>query len=220
MYNQTENLAKVDTELFNRITRLTDQIGAKEEHFNKLQTDYRKLASTWLLASLGASGYVLKSSLEIQIDHWYIVFSICMAASAGISILWMMDLKVYQKLLDCFFKEGFFLEIQNYQWLPPFRINIIRSQKSGEIPSKVQYYYFSSITILLLLGIVTIWNFKVFEDNIWGKIICSAIIFSIILALHISLVSKYLKSTKKFDSTEVGILLKDWEKKTGNEDVS
>ena len=215
MYDQKDSLSKVDAELFNKVMQLTEQIGDKEEHFNKLQTDYRKLASTWLLASLGASGYVLKSSAEIQFDYWYIIFGICLAASAGILILWMMDLKVYQKLLASFFKEGFYLEMQHYEWLPPFRINIVMSQKSGEIQSKVQYYYFSSITILLLLGTVAVGNFKIFEHDLLGKIICIFILLATVLAINIWLIANYIRGIRKFRNSEFGKQVEDWKTKTG-----
>src|SRR5579864_2335412 len=99
---QSEELKNVEPEVFDRVMRMVEQISSQENHFNDLQTQYRILASTWLLASFGACGYVLKTS-GLPYDHWYFVFGICMAASAGLGILWMMDLTVYQKLLGAYF---------------------------------------------------------------------------------------------------------------------
>lgn len=213
MLNQSEYLEKVDRDTFNRVMQLVEQIGDKEEHFNNLQTEYRKLASTWLLASLGACGYVIKSAKSLPYDHWYFVFGICIAASAGISILWMLDLRVYQKLLGAFFKEGFFLEMQHYKWLPPFRINIIASQKTGEIISKVQYYYVASISVLMVLSIIALWNFKVFAHEPVARIICTIILASLLLLIQVILLVRRFKTKKKFNTTEFGELLEKWSEK-------
>ena len=43
-----------------QVIQLVNHIGDQEKHFNGLETQYRLLASTWLLASLGAIGFLLK----------------------------------------------------------------------------------------------------------------------------------------------------------------
>ncbi len=213
MLDQSQNLEKIEDKTFNRVMQLVELIGDKEKHFNDLQTEYRKLASTWLLASLGACGYVIKSSSSLPYDHWYFVFGICIAASAGISILWMLDLRVYQKLLGAFFKEGFYLEMQHYKWLPPFRINIIASQKTGEIISKVQYYYFASISVLMALAIIALWNFKVFAHEPAARIICTIILASLLLSIQVILLVRRFKTKKKFNTSEFEVLLEKWNEK-------
>jgi hypothetical protein len=195
MMKQSNQLRNVDSELFDRVMRITEQIGNKEEHFNNLQTGYRKLASTWLLGAFAACGYVLKSDSDIPFDKWYFVFGICAAASGGLAILWMMDLKVYQKLLGAFFRQGVILELEYYRWLPPARINILRSQKTGKIQSKVQYFYFYSIVILQLLGIISIWNFGI---DVAYKIVFSSIIFSGVLTAQILFIRASAREREKF----------------------
>ena len=160
MIEHSKYLKEVDSELFDRVMRIIEQIGSQERHFNDLQTGYRKLASTWLLASFAACGYVLKSDSDIPFNKWYFVFGICIAATAGLSVLWLLDLKVYQKLLGAFFYQGVLLEFEYYKWLPPIRINVLRCQKTGDVRSKMQYFYFFSIVILQLLAIISIWNFS------------------------------------------------------------
>jgi hypothetical protein len=205
--------------------RIVEQISEKENHFNNLQTGYRKLASTWLLAAFGACGYMLKSGSDISsFDKWYFVFGICIAASLGLSVLWMMDLKVYQKLLGAFFFQGVLLELEYYQWLPPFRINTVRSQKTGEIRSKVQYFYFFSIVILQLLAIISIWNFNI---NLVSKIIYTVIISSAVLSAQIILLVVNVRRRREFHiqprkkvkndggKPTLGELIYQWELKTG-----
>src|ERR1700749_2334662 len=112
MLDQSKSLKDVPPHLFDRVMRITEQIGNQERHFNNLQSGYRKLASTWLLASFAACGYVLKSDSQIPFDKWYFVFGICTIASGGLAILWMMDLTVYQRLLGAFFGQGVILELE------------------------------------------------------------------------------------------------------------
>ncbi len=218
---QSKHLATVDKDLFERVMRMVDQISQHEMHFNDLQTQYRKLASTWLLAAFAACGYVLKSARELPFDEWYFVFGICMAASAGLSILWMMDLKVYQRLLGAFFAQGVYLELTYYDWLSPFRINIMRSQKTGEIRSKVQYFYFFSITVLQLLAIISLCNFKIFSNRPESKAFYSLIIAVITLTVLAVLLGTSIKRRKEFkevtrpDTKFMGKWIREWELKTG-----
>ncbi|SDD96518.1 hypothetical protein SAMN05216464_103182 [Mucilaginibacter pineti] len=210
MFKQSDALEKVDPELFSRVMQLSAQIGGKEEHFNNLQTEYRKLASTWLLAALGASGYLLQSSSGLPFDHWYIVFGVSVAASVGIAILWMLDLKVYQVLLDGFFKEGVRLESENYQWLPPFRINILCSQETGDIRTKVQYYYFCSIVLLLVLADISVWNIGTLAHLPGCRIAATLLIVLVMAGIQLKLFRAGLRDKKAFPGTEFGLLIGQW----------
>lgn len=209
MLKQSDHLANVDGELFNRVMEITKQIGDKEEHFNNLQTEYRKLASTWLLAALGACGYILQSTAALPFDHWFILFGIALAGSAGIAILWILDLRVYQVLLDTFFREGVRLETAYYKWLPPIRINIMRSQKTGDIRTKVQYYYFASITLLMIVGAVSVSNFKgwLFAERF--TMICALLLF--ILVVLWVLIRQSKTSARQFQESEFGLLIREWQ---------
>jgi hypothetical protein len=192
-------------------------------HFNDLQTQYRKLASTWLLAAFAACGYVLKSARELPFDEWYFVFGICMAASAGLAILWILDLEVYQKLLGAFFAQGVYLELTYYEWLCPFRINIMRSQRTGEVRSKVQYFYFFSITVLQLLAIIALCNWKIFGGHPDSKVLYSSAIAIITLTVLLWLRGNTIKRKKEFKNAfqkESGDLTKqivEWKLKTDAE---
>lgn len=216
MTASSQPLDKVDAALFERVTKLVDQIGDKEEHFNQLQTDYRKLASTWLLAAFGACGYSLKSTADLPFDEWYFVFGICLAASAGLGILWLMDLKVYQTLLGAFFIQGVLLELKYDSWLLPIRINIVLSQKTGEIVSKVQYYYFFSIVSLQFLEIIALWNFKSLKMHPTEKILYTLIILAALGAAQFVLLRRSISRKKHFNESELGRLINQWQLKMGN----
>jgi hypothetical protein len=222
MFDQSRHLAQVDKELFERVMKMIDQISDQEKHFNNLQAQYRKLASTWLLAAFAACGYILKSAGDLPFDEWYFVFGICMAASAGLCILWVMDLQVYQNLLSAFFKQGVLLELTYYEWLCPFRINIMRSQDTGEVRSKVQYFYFTSVAVLQLLAIIALCNFKIFADRPSSKILYSSVIAIIVLAIEGVLLWKTFQRRRDFKqvkgghSKELARLIRNWEIKTNS----
>lgn len=146
------NLSTPENEIFDRAFKIFSHLSEREEHFNKLETNYRLLASTWLLASLGAIGFILiKADKEsLPFDAWIIVSSICIVSSIGIFLLWILDLRVYHQLLVSVFVEGVILEHQ-FRWLPQIRNNMISSMDGGDVTKRVVLYY--SFTISLLLAI-------------------------------------------------------------------
>lgn len=95
---------------FDQLIELYNHIGEEERHFNTLELEYRKLASQWLLVSLGAIGFVLTKQELMPLNVWALVIAICIAASVGIFVLWLLDLKVYHELLHAAFVEGVALE--------------------------------------------------------------------------------------------------------------
>ena len=67
----TGDLAAIKPEVYDRVWKFVVEAGLQERHFNQLQTEYRKLASTWLLAAFGAIGLLLtNSSFALPIDTW------------------------------------------------------------------------------------------------------------------------------------------------------
>lgn len=65
-----------------------------ERHFNTVQSGYRTLASTWLLAAFAAIGFVLSTKLTLLVPRELVIAGIGMAASIGIYLLWIIDLLV------------------------------------------------------------------------------------------------------------------------------
>jgi hypothetical protein len=69
---------------------------AQCEHFNTLESTYRALASTWLLAAFAGIGFILK---DIHSERELYVAAIAAAGAVGILLLWLLDLMVYHRLL-------------------------------------------------------------------------------------------------------------------------
>lgn len=148
---------KKSTLTFEQLMAIYNHVGEEERHFNTIELEYRKLASQWLLVSLGAIGYVMTEKVSISIDAWILVIAICMAACVGIFILWMLDIKVYHQLLHAAFKEGVLLEDEHPELLPQIRNNMLASQTGGDIIKRVILYYFFSILLLLSIANISIW---------------------------------------------------------------
>lgn len=164
---------------FDKLMKVYDHIGEEERHFNELELEYRKLASQWLLVALGAIGFVLTKQEELPISNWLLVMGICVTASVGIFVLWMLDLKVYHELLHAAFKEGVYLEYKYPEMLPKVRINMLKSQHSGDIITKVMLFYFFSILLLIVIANISVWmyNNETFVVNVLINI------FSIVLLI-------------------------------------
>lgn len=142
---------------FDEVTSLIGHIGEEERHFNGLEMEYRKLASQWLLAALGAIGFVLSREHVMFIAPWVLVICISVAASVGILVIWLLDLKVYHELLHAAFKQGVRLETEYPEYLPPIRKGMVDSQTGGDVIKRVIFFYFFSILLLLIIANVSVW---------------------------------------------------------------
>ncbi len=142
--------------------------------------EYRKLASQWLLVSLGAIGFILSKN-ELPINTWALVIGICLAASIGILVLWLLDLKVYHELLHGAFREGVLLENEFPQILPQIRNNMVRSQKGGDIITKVILFYFFSILLLIAIANIAVW---IYVSMVWICLVCNIISLLLLVLIY------------------------------------
>jgi hypothetical protein len=139
-------------DLFEGVWKIVQECGEEERHFNQLQSVYRGLASTWVLGTLGAVGYLMFGK-ESKVEHPELLAAVvCSVGALGISLIWVLDLKVYHRLLVAVFKEGKKLE-DRFNWLPRFRTNMSEidrpigkdgtRQMTGRDPvrSKLAWYY-------------------------------------------------------------------------------
>ncbi len=144
-----------DQKTFEMVWAVVKECGEEERHFNNLQGVYRSIASTWLLGTFGAVGYLLFNKEPSPKDHHELLASlICLAGAFGVSMLWMLDLGVYHRLLVAVFEEGHELE-NEFQWLPRFRTNMAVRQRLQEDPvlKKLGYYYLGTIGVVLIAAL-------------------------------------------------------------------
>ena len=139
---------------FDRVWKIVIEIGLSERHFNELQGHYRVLASTWLLATFGAAGFVLTTQdIIVPIDRWALTSVIGLAGGVGLLLLWNLDLLVYARLLREWFREGLRLEAA-HPWLPQVRHGMILAfGKDGVSPSAAWFYIVGSSACIGLSGV-------------------------------------------------------------------
>jgi len=150
------SLDEVPADVFDRVWKIVTELGAYERHFNDIESRYRTLASTWLLAAFAAMGFVLSSTGPLPADPLLMVAALSIAGAAGVTLLWNLDLRVYHGLLDSAFRVGLELELA-YRWLPPLRRRMSRGpHEAGTYRSSVVYrvvwYYLGGNAALLIAG--------------------------------------------------------------------
>lgn len=129
-----------------------------ENHFNKLQSDYRSLASKWLLAIFAAVGFVLTETINWILPDAIVITLIGLAGAVGIWRLWLIDLGVYHRLLSAAFTCGVSLE-ERHKWLPPIRIFMTQTQRGGRARNRLVWYYVVGITMPLLISLSSLTAF-------------------------------------------------------------
>jgi hypothetical protein len=142
-YEQIATLS--NQELFTRVWNMVTEFGEEERHFNGLQSTYRSLASTWLLATFGAVGFLLSERMGAGKDSKLLIAAVGLASCLGIALLWTLDLLVYHRLLQAVFAEGVALE-KAFGWLPPFRQGMLKAHRGGVL-RKLVWFYLGSCSV-------------------------------------------------------------------------
>lgn len=181
-----------DKSLPEGVIEIYSNLGAYEQHFNEIQSKYRSLASTWLLATFAGIGFILSEKLNMTIPIDLTISAISVAGSIGIYLLWNLDHMVYHRLLESTFVECFKLE-DEYQWLPKAAHNMRIMQENGiGVSSRILLFYLVPQFVLYITAIYSYihWiDFCYFSMN-------STIILLLILLL-ISIIRDMYASTKK-----------------------
>lgn len=142
------------------------EIGLSERHFNTVQEKYRLLASSWLLATVAAGSYLIANESDFEpLSGSCLAASLAFMGSVGISLLWIVDIKVYQRLLSSHYAEGLMLE-DAQAWLPMIRLRI-RNHFKGSVPLLISIYYIGSTAFLNVLGCLAISLFLSRETESW-----------------------------------------------------
>ncbi len=162
------------------------------EHFNSLESTYRTLASTWLLAAFAGIGFILK---DIDSQHGPLfIAAVAGAAAVGIFLLWLLDIMVYHRLLGAAFAEQMALE-KRHKWLPQVAHGMMGAHGGSGVVPKVVWFYIASYTLLigigsvaLVLGAVPDWDLS---TQLLGMVGCFVLFGSTVaLYMHSSATSR------------------------------
>lgn len=167
----TEKATTPDDQIWNIYKSLMEQC----QHFNSLESTYRALASTWLLAAFAAIGFVLK---DIQHGNWVLyIAAIAGAAAVGIFLLWLMDLMVYHRLLGAAFAEQIALE-REHEWLPKVAHGMMSAHGGAGVIPKIVWFYIAPY--ILLVGIASVATIRGATPT-WSipiQVLCIAVCFA------------------------------------------
>lgn len=143
--------SKID-EYFEESWQIYSELGEYERHFNNLQSGYRNLASTWLLAVFAGIGFVLVQQFKVTLPVEPIIAAIALAGSTGIYLLWNLDQMVCQRLLEAIFAESYQME-KDLKWLPKVHINMktMTEDVAAEVPFTAFLFFLAPQFILLII---------------------------------------------------------------------
>lgn len=156
---------------------LTDQCA----HFNSLESTYRSLTSTWLLATFGGIGFVLQEQASLTLYVPYLIAAIAYAGAAGVLLLWLLDLGVYHKLLSSAFSEQLRLEKQN-TWLPQVAHKMMETQKGIGVVPRVVWFYIGTYSVLAGIGSVAIVHAVFGASAVWMILLLTLVAIGITVA--------------------------------------
>lgn len=142
-----------------RTLEILKLITSAEHHFNNLCFNIRALASTWLLATLAGTGWILKDLPVSAADSSLVVGKVgllmllCVGSSIGILVLWVMDIMVYQRLLNVWFDSREPYEKTAGAKLPQIRHNMKSLFSTGRATELIVFYYLALIAAPCLLSV-------------------------------------------------------------------
>lgn len=139
----TDTISQTALDL-DQVFKALESLKGSEEHFNEMTAQCRALASTWLLATFGAMGFVLTQTLHAGLATEVVVLTLGLAGAVGLILLWVLDLLVYHRLLDASFTEALKLEA-GYPLVPQVRHKMIASQPGGQTPFYEEWFYIGGV---------------------------------------------------------------------------
>ena len=139
---------QVDSDTLNRLAE-------NERHFHTIQAGIRGLSSTWTLAAFASIAILLKQEKEVAwlFSPFALVILISLMANFGLSVLWIMDQLVYQRLFNANYIAGLRLEKQ-FSVIPPVRAIQALSTRGRSIASWVKFFYVGPMVPLAVVALV------------------------------------------------------------------
>lgn len=122
-------------------------------HHGGIQTSYRIIASSWLLATFAAIGFFLSKDNILPFSHLLGVALICLIGIIGLYLLWYEDTFVQELLLDMNVVEALRLE-KEYSWLPQVHHCFLHLYKTTNARIvKVLFFIGCKSILVVIMGI-------------------------------------------------------------------
>jgi membrane protein YdbS with pleckstrin-like domain len=127
---------------------------AFESDYDKAQGQLRAIASAWLLAGVGACGFLVNAEFANSWDHYQAAVArqiVIFVVALGVSALWRLDQKVYQRLLHTVSALGYHIETQ-YPCVPPTRRALYDMNR--DITGELSLFYSLPFNLILAVGVL------------------------------------------------------------------
>lgn len=136
---------------------LFGQISSLQNFYSKVQSGYKKISLTWLIAGLIGIGYVFSQEIRgLPFNPIFIAIFISIAGICGVTLLWFLDIIIYQTYFFSSVVELIKLERAN-QWLPRININtgfLQFNKKTNLLQSP--FYVYCNLVFLFLIFLMSI----------------------------------------------------------------
>ena len=130
------------------------QLLESEGRFNTIQATIRGVAATWLLGTVAAIGFVLRP--DTKAAGWILApgdlaLGVLSASSLGLLLLWILDIRVYQRLLASTFLLRLYMEYRDAT-LPPSAAASMASTSGKGMTRILRYFYSVPVLLFVLSG--------------------------------------------------------------------
>lgn len=139
----------------NQILLAYNALRAFESDYDKAQGLLRTIASAWLLAGVGAVGFLVNA--EVASSGWDHVVAaaarqaVILVVALGVSALWRLDQKVYQRLLHTVYALGYRIECE-FDIVPPTRRALFAV--NGDITNDLSHFYQLPFNLIFAVGLL------------------------------------------------------------------
>lgn len=130
------------------------RLAENERHFHTIQAGIRGLASSWVLAAFASIALLLQAR---EGSTWLfhplpLVIVICLMANCGLSVLWIIDQLVYQRLFNTNYLAGLRLE-QQFSFIPPVRAIQAFTTRGRSIAFWVEFFYAAPLVAFAIIAL-------------------------------------------------------------------
>ena len=130
---------------------LYTQLNALKNFYFRIQNGYRMTAVTWLIAAFIGMGFLFsQDGKNMPLHPMVILFFILLATMSGITLLWFLDIFIYQTYFYSVVLEEAKLEKKD-EWLPNLSLNIGLLQLGPKTIVLQSYFYIGCHFILLFI---------------------------------------------------------------------
>jgi hypothetical protein len=128
---------------------LYSQLSALKNFYFRIQNSYRMTAVTWLIAAFIGMGFLFsQDGKNMPLHPIVILFFILLATMGGITLLWFLDIFIYQTYFYSVVLSEAELE-KDDEWLPNINLNIGLLQMNPKTIVLQSYFYIGCQFILL-----------------------------------------------------------------------